>query len=217
MEDIQYTKREFVILGAGGLGREMYSWVCQCKEFFNSNNCAGFLDDDLDKLSKFSFPIQIIGKLNFINKLKNKHFLVALSNPELKQRIWDEIELLNHNIIGFIHESTLFGIQSSINSCLITFPNVIISCNVKIGKGVFINNGSQIGHDTIIGNFVSLMANVDIGGDCEIGNKVFIGSGATILPGVRIPENTKIGAGAVVFRTIREPGTYVGNPAKKIF
>jgi acetyltransferase-like isoleucine patch superfamily enzyme len=61
------------------------------------------------------------------------------------------------------------------------------------------------------------MANVDIGGNCEICDKVFIGSGATILPGIKIPENTIIGAGSVVFRNIKESGTYVGNPAKKIF
>jgi acetyltransferase-like isoleucine patch superfamily enzyme len=46
---------------------------------------------------------------------------------------------------------------------------------------------------------------------------VTIGTGATILPGVKIPANTFIGAGSVVFRSIKQPGTYVGNPAKKIF
>jgi sugar O-acyltransferase (sialic acid O-acetyltransferase NeuD family) len=217
MEDIQYNKKEFLILGAGGLGREMYSWICQSEKFLNFFNCAGFLDDNLGKLSKFSLPIEIIGDFKFMDKLNNQHFLIALSNPEIKEKIWTELEVLNHIIIGYIHDSTLLGLQSSINSCLITFPNVIISCNVKIGKGVFINNGSQIGHDSVIGDFVSLMANVDIGGNCEVGNKVFVGSGATILPGVKIPDNTIIGAGAVVFRTIKIAGTYIGNPAIKIF
>lgn len=217
MEDIQYTKKKFIILGAGGLGREMYSWVSQSNEFLNSYKCSGFLDDDLAKLSKFTYPIKIVGDLNFINITEIQYFLVALSNPNLKQKIWNELESLSLHIIGFIHTSTLFGLDSITKTCLITFPNVIISCNVKIGKGVFINNGSQIGHDTIIGDFVSLMANVDIGGNCEINNNVFIGTGATILPGVNIPENTIIGAGSVVFRTLKESGTYVGNPAKKIF
>ena len=86
-----------------------------------------------------------------------------------------------------------------------------------IGKSVFINNGSQIGHDVVIMDYVNIMANVDIGGNCEIGEMVTIGTGATILPGIKIPANTFIGAGSVVFRSIKQPGTYVGNPAKKIF
>ncbi len=49
----------------------------------------------------------------------------------------------------------------------------------------------------------------------KIGNNVSIGSNATILP-VEICDNVVIGAGAVVTKNIKESGTYVGNPAKKI-
>jgi acetyltransferase-like isoleucine patch superfamily enzyme len=48
-----------------------------------------------------------------------------------------------------------------------------------------------------------------------IGNNVSIGSNATILP-VKICDNVVIGAGAVVTKDINSPGTYVGNPVKKI-
>jgi acetyltransferase-like isoleucine patch superfamily enzyme len=61
------------------------------------------------------------------------------------------------------------------------------------------------------------MANVDIGGSAKIGNNVFIGSNAVILPGVKIPDNTIVGAGSVVIRSLKQVGTYFGNPAKKIF
>jgi acetyltransferase-like isoleucine patch superfamily enzyme len=48
-----------------------------------------------------------------------------------------------------------------------------------------------------------------------IGNRVSIGSNATILP-VRIVDNVVIGAGAVVTKDITEPGTYAGNPARRL-
>ena len=217
MEDTQFSKKQFAILGAGGLGREIYSWLIQSENFSKLFLCAGFLDDDINKLSKFGHNCKIIDKLNFSEDFKVKYFLLGIANTEIKNKLWTKVKSNNSNFIGFIHNTTLLGIDSIIDNSLITFPNVIISCNVKIGKGVFINNGSQIGHDTIIGDFVSIMANVDIGGNCDIRNNVFIGSGATILPGIRIPENTVIGAGSIVFRNIKESGTYVGNPAKKIF
>ena len=50
--------------------------------------------------------------------------------------------------------------------------------------------------------------------EISIGDNVLIGSNATILP-VRIVSNVVIGCGAVVTGDILEPGTYVGNPAKK--
>lgn len=49
----------------------------------------------------------------------------------------------------------------------------------------------------------------------HIGHHVSIGSNATILP-VRICDKVVIGAGAVVTKDITEPGTYVGNPARKL-
>jgi acetyltransferase-like isoleucine patch superfamily enzyme len=49
----------------------------------------------------------------------------------------------------------------------------------------------------------------------RIGNRVSIGSNCTILP-VEIADGTVIGAGAVVVKDIREPGVYVGNPARRV-
>jgi acetyltransferase-like isoleucine patch superfamily enzyme len=48
-----------------------------------------------------------------------------------------------------------------------------------------------------------------------IGNKVSIGSNATILP-VSICDHVVVGAGAVVTKDITEPGSYAGNPARRL-
>ena len=49
----------------------------------------------------------------------------------------------------------------------------------------------------------------------HISSNVYIGSNSTILP-VDICSNVVIGAGSVVTKNITKPGTYAGNPAKKI-
>ena len=49
----------------------------------------------------------------------------------------------------------------------------------------------------------------------EIGNRVSIGSNATLLP-VRVCDDVVIGAGSVVTHDILEPGTYAGNPARRL-
>jgi acetyltransferase-like isoleucine patch superfamily enzyme len=50
----------------------------------------------------------------------------------------------------------------------------------------------------------------------SIGSNVWIGHAVTILPGVEICDNVVVGASSVVTKSIVEPGTYVGNPAKKL-
>jgi acetyltransferase-like isoleucine patch superfamily enzyme len=49
----------------------------------------------------------------------------------------------------------------------------------------------------------------------KLGNKVYVGSNSSILP-VSICDDVVIGAGSVVTKDITEPGTYVGNPARKL-
>lgn len=116
----------------------------------------------------------------------------------------------------------------------------------ELGEDVFVGPFVEIQNDVVIGNRTRVQShsficsNVSIGADCFIGhgvmftndkfidrrlskdflptivgNKVYIGSNATILP-VTICDDVVIGAGAVVTRNITEPGTYAGNPARKL-
>ena len=84
---------------------------------------------------------------------------------------------------------------------------------VTIGNNCFIGHGVMFINDT--------MKTGPANGDrskwerTTIGENVSIGSNATILP-IEICNNVVVGAGAVVTKNIKEPGTYAGNPARKI-
>jgi len=112
--------------------------------------------------------------------------------------------------------------------------------DVFVGPFVEIQNAVTIGQRTRIQSHSFICSNVEIGSDCfvghgvmfindkfvdrklskdflptKLGNKVYVGSNSSILP-VSICDDVVIGAGSVVTKDITEPGTYVGNPAKKI-
>jgi sugar O-acyltransferase (sialic acid O-acetyltransferase NeuD family) len=214
MVDTQFNKKPFVIIGAGGLGREIFSWISQSQIFSNKFECIGFIDDTLDKVAGSNYPKVIDNTID--NDFSNySNVLLAIADSNFRKEV---LGILKNEtkVIGFIHDTVLLGMNCEYCDDLIALPNVIISCDTKIGKSVFVNNGTQIGHDVIIGAFTNVMANVDIGGHCQIGSNVTIGSGATILPKVKIPDNTIIGAGSVVIKSIKESGTYFGNPSKRI-
>jgi len=217
MEDTQYNKSEIIIIGAGGLSREIVSWYNTSKNNLNAI-IVGFLDDNLNALDSYSTDLKVLGRVDDLNIIKKSQSIIcAISNVDTKNVILEKAVDLKVDIANFIHESCYVGERTIYGKGLVILPYAIISCDCLIGNLVFVNSGSQIGHDVTIGDFVSIMANVDIGGGAIIGNNVFIGSNAVILPGVKIPDNTRIGAGAVVLKSIKQVGTYFGNPAKKIF
>jgi sugar O-acyltransferase (sialic acid O-acetyltransferase NeuD family) len=214
MEDIRYNKTIVTIIGAGGLAREVDSWITG-----DSTTCydvKGFWDDNPNALDYYEIEKIVLGNLD--NERIAGLVLIGIMDCKFKQIVFEKLELNSElTIASYIHESVMVGLRSQIGKGVILFPKVIVSCDVYIGKGSFVNLGTQIGHDVIIGDYVSIMPNVDLGGGVVIGNNVFIGTGATILPGVKIPSNSRIGAGSVVIKSIKKEGTYFGNPAKNIF
>tara|TARA_B110000971_G_scaffold117350_1_gene120242 strand:- start:751 stop:1029 length:279 start_codon:yes stop_codon:yes gene_type:complete len=67
-----------------------------------------------------------------------------------------------------------------------------------------------------IGDYIVISSHCDITGNVNIGKNVYLGSRVSIISSKKICDNLLIGAGSVVFKNIRIPGTYIGNPSKKI-
>lgn len=216
MEDTQYNSLGIIILGAGGLAREIASWHNTSSEE-NYTKIVGFMDENLEALNDYDIDQKVLGKIELDKIEKNQSIICAIADVNVKEKLFDQLIKFQTSIFSFVHKSCFIGERTIWGEGLVLLPYAIISCDSRIGNLVFINNGSQIGHDVVIGDFTSIMANVDIGGGAQIGKNVFIGSNAVILPGVKIPDDTRIGAGAVVLKSIKHKGTYFGNPAKKIF
>ena len=106
--------------------------------------------------------------------------------------------------------------------------------NIRLGKGVFINEGCcfqdqggiEIGDNALIGHQVVLAtlnhdlipkkrANM-IPAPIKIGNNVWIGAHATILAGVTVGDNAVVAAGAVVTKDVPANVVVGGVPAKII-
>jgi sugar O-acyltransferase (sialic acid O-acetyltransferase NeuD family) len=216
MEDTQFNNNGTIIIGASGLARELESWISlsgQSKDY----NIIGFLDDNKQALLNYKISLPLLGDIDFCKIDYGVSVLLAISECDIKEKLFQQALQSNVIISSYFHETARVGLRTFLGIGVIFFPNAIVSCDTNIGNGVFINNGSQIGHDVTIGDFCSIMANVDVGGGAQIGKSVFIGSSTVILPGVKIPAYTRIGAGSVVIKSIKQVGTYFGNPAKKIF
>lgn len=83
-----------------------------------------------------------------------------------------------------------------------------------IGQGVRIDDQVFIAHNCQIGENVVIIACAEVSGSVTIGRNSWIGPNASIRDKVSIPADSLIGMGAVVTKTLEEPGTYAGSPAR---
>ena len=151
-----------------------------------------------------------------------------MNNPKLTPSQIVDVDFGEH--VKVVEPVNLYGCKIGESSFIGPFTeiqkDVVIGANTKIQSHSFICELVTIGQNCFIGHGVMFIndlfsnggparGNKDLWKETHIGNNVSIGSNATILP-VTICDDVVIGAGSVVVKDIIEPGTYVGNPSRKI-
>lgn len=185
------------IIGKGGFAREIESYMAVC--FGTQHEIVKAEHNE-------------ISKLNLLNPT-----IIAIGSPNVRKKLQEENRF---NYYRFQYDGTSFQFSDYefpyIKKGTIVCPGTYMTVNVKLGAFVIVNLNCTIGHDTVIGDFVTVSPGVNISGNVKIGNLCEIGSNSVIREGITICDNVIIGAGSVVVKDITEPGTYVGNPVRKI-
>ena len=89
---------------------------------------------------------------------------------------------------------------------------------LEIGKNVYIAEGVKIMTHDASWMVLAGEDGIDRGhiAPVSIGDNVFLGIDSIVMCNVKICDNVIVGAGAVVTSSIRTPGVYAGNPARKV-
>ena len=94
--------------------------------------------------------------------------------------------------------------------------NAVINPCAKIGRHCIISSAAVVEHDNTIEDYAHISVGAKLGGTVSIGEQTWVGIGAVVSNNISICPRCMIGAGAVVIHDIKESGTYVGVPARKI-
>ncbi len=181
-----------ILVGAGGMAID---WLT-----YNSPAYCVSLVDDFKKGNVMGHPI--IGTIS--DFLDNKQLM---PHPEVFNCIGSIGDNKVRNMIYTVFKENGIQMQNVILS-------LFVSADVRFGRNVVANIGSQIHHGCRIGHNVVISPAVTICGDCNIQDNVFIGAGATIIQGITVGENSVIAAGAVVVKDIPPNHVWGGIPAR---
>lgn len=211
----------YVIFGAGGLAAEVCNWIIlpNLPRWKPIGCVAAFFAETATQKEFFDIPIITeLDKLPIAEECQQPtRFITAVGDPHLKERF--SIMAIRSGLIpceGIVPQSVIFALDSSIGDNSIICPNAFVTTRVKIGYGCVVHYNCSIGHDTVIGDYSTILPGANISGNVNIGKYVVVGSNACIREKLHIADNVFIGMGSVVVKDILEPGTYVGNPLRKL-
>ena len=202
MTNLKSEKNRLIIIGASGHGK-----VVADIALLNGYKDIVFLDDDesIKECAGFS----VIGKTaEAVNMSGDK--IVANGDAKIRERMQQLIQT-----VTLIHPNAIISRRVEIGEGTVIMAGAIVNSDARIGKGYIINTDSSIDHDCIVEDYVHVAVGAHLCGAVKIGHGTWVGAGSTVSNNIDICANAVIGAGAVVIKSITEPGTYIGVPAKK--
>lgn len=208
--------KRLLIVGAGGFGREVLSWVQDIPNQNREWEIGGFLNSIPTALDAYHCGYKIIGDPSTYNPLENDLFVCAIGSPHDRLRVVRNLKERGACFITLIHPTAVVGSRCTIGEGCIFCPGTIITVDVTIGNFVILNAHASVGHDAFIGDGCTISGHCDITGFARLGEGVFLGTHAAILPGAKIGDYAIIGAGSVVLSKVLSGVTVMGVPATKI-
>ena len=210
--------KEIVILGAGDFGKELAWLIEEINRRTPTYIILGYLDDDAAKIGQAYNGYDCLGPISYLTELNKNHHacaVIANQNGDIRKKFVEMFPNF-HDWETLVHPSVNISDTSKLGMGCVICASGNVSVNTVIGDFCLCNIAVTIGHDCVIGNFVSIMSGSCVSGHVQIKDGVYLATNSTIVPGMKIGDHAKVGAGSVVIRNVRDNVTVMGVPAKML-
>ena len=180
-------------------------------------NVLGFLSDDAAQHGVRVGGLPVLGGAEALVRLPERPFLCfGVGSPVIKRKLAQRIRADVAGFATLLHPSVVRGHSVESGVGLIACAGSILTVDIRLGDFVTLNLACTVGHECVLGDYVTVAPGANISGNVTIGTGCDIGTGTAIVQGQEIGQWSIVGAGAVVSRSLPADCTAVGIPAKPI-
>lgn len=214
MSDVLYG-----VYGASGFGLEVMDWFKRQLRDSKDDADVVFVDDGVESAEICNTPVWRYSQFK-ASSHSCKKVALAISSGVTREKLDKILQADGIPQIAVRGQHTFVrGAQIDEGSFLSAFVDV--TANVRIGRCFHANTYSYIGHDCVIGDYVTFAPRVSCNGNVHIADHAYIGTAAVLRQGkpgepLRIGRGAVVGMGAVVTKDVPDGTTVVGNPARPL-
>ncbi len=209
--------KHLIIIGAGGMGRQVLSFAKSCDGFEKEYDIKGFLDDNPEAMKDFPGYPPVLGTVDGYKVEANDIFFNSIGDVQAKKNCISKILDKGGEFITLVHPTAQVSPETKIGKGCMIGSYVGIGVETTIGDFCLIQSKATIGHDVHIANFARIDCNVVVIAGVNVGNDVCIHTSSVINHDVSIGDGATVGAMSFVIRNVKPGQTVFGNPAKNIY
>lgn len=211
--------RDLVVIGCGGLGREVVELV-RAAGPDGGWRLLGFLDDDPARHGRQVAGLPVLGPVARLTELPAEPAAVlcvgSVRAPEARLRVAAALDLPSDRYATLVHPTASLGGSCRLGEGSIVLAGVVATADVTAGAHTVAMPGGVLTHDGQLEDGVTLAAGVRLAGAVRIGRAVYLGAGALVREGVSIGPAAVIGMGSVVLEDVPAGQTWAGVPARRL-
>ncbi|PXY27848.1 acyltransferase [Prauserella muralis] len=180
------------IVGAGGLGREVFDALFQ-----NGVTAADVVFAD-DHLAAGEVHGAVVRRLA---DTVGGSYVVAVADPAGRRRLRRRMESMGSTPMAVVHPRAVIAHDVVVWPGCVVLANAFISTGVRLEPHTQVHSNATVGHDTIVHEYTTVLPGANLAGNVVLERDVTVGSNACVLSGVHVGAGTFIGAGAVATKT----------------
>lgn len=207
--------KKLIIIGAGGMGRTIYSNALECVGYGEVYEVKGFIDDDLNALDDFENYPPVLGTIKDYQPKEDDVFTFSIGGAS-RRACLESIINRGGKFINLIHKSAKLLTNAKIGTGNFIGAYTIIGNDAVVGNYNMIQSYSIIAHDAHIGDFNRIDTHVTCVGGIVVKDDVNIHTSAVISHHVIVESGAHVGALSFVIRNVEAGSTVCGNPARSM-
>lgn len=207
--------KNLIIIGAGGMGRTIYSNALESIGYGEKFVVKGFIDDNLNALDGFSNYPPLIGTIKDYIPQPDDVFVSSIGGSS-RRACMEEIIRRGGEFMELIHQTARIYTNAKLGKGNFIGAYTVIGNDAEIGDYNMIQSYTVIGHDAKLGSWNRIDTHVTCVGGIVVEDDVNIHTSAVISHKVIVESGAHVGALSFVIRKVKAGTTVMGNPAKKL-
>lgn len=207
--------KHLIIIGAGGMGRTIYSNALESVGYGETFDIKGFIDDDLNALDGYPNYPPIIGTIKNYQPQTDDVFVSSIGGAA-RRPCMEEIIARGGEFLQLVHKMARIYTNAQLGKGNFIGAYTVIGNDAVVGDYNMIQSYTVIGHDARIGSWNRIDTHVTCVGGTIVEDDVNIHTGAVISHNVKVESGAHVGACSFVIKKVKAGTTVMGNPAKKL-
>lgn len=204
-----------IIIGAGGLAREVYDLALMCYDNDPDFKVKGFLSIEPSNVEELGYP-KVLSSSSDYKVEEDDVFFCAIGNVLSRKKAVENILQNGGKFINLIHPTAIISPSVKLGNGIAIKPYCVIASDVSIGDFSYLQSSVIMGHDVKIGAYCQINSFAFFAGYVSVGDCVTVNAGAKIIQNVKVEDEAVIGMGSVVLTKVKKGTTVFGMPARRL-